>query len=185
MDKQEIIKWSTKHDNEYASEIAKERETGCRLRIAKEVTKHDLIEIIKWKFDGFEARKIRELKLAATIDETSLKEASNKAFNLNTTRDAERIELLCELRHGIGIAVASTILTFFDPKNYGVFDFHVWQEVFGGRPKYTVVEYVKLLSRLRQEAEMYGLNARTIEKGYFKKNYDESLECSHASSNPT
>ena len=93
---------------------------------------------------------------------------------MNTTQDAERIGLLCELKHGIGIAVASTVLTFFDPKNYGVFDFHVWQEVFGGRPKYTVMEYVKLLSKLRQEAEMQDLGTRTIEKACFKKNYDES-----------
>jgi hypothetical protein len=99
----------------------------------------------------------------ASIDEKSLKDVSNKVFNLSVSPDIERIELLCDLRHGIGTAVASTILTFFDPKNYGVFDFHVWQEVLGGRPKHTVMECVKLLSRLRQEAEMYSLDTRTVD----------------------
>lgn len=178
LDKEEIINWSSKHDNEYASEIEKEREVGNRLRGTKELTKHDLIEIIEWKFEGFEARKVRELNLVASIDEKTLKDVSNKVFNLSASQDIERIELLCDLRHGIGTAVASTILTFFDPKNYGVFDFHVWQEVFGGRPKYTVMECVKLLSRLRQEADMYNLDTRTVEKAYFKKNYDETEKCS-------
>lgn len=178
MDKAEIIKWSSKHNKDYASEIAKETEVGQGLRGYKEVTKHDLIEIIKWKFDGFEARKARELDLASTIDEGLLKKVSNQAFNLSIAQDFERITFLCELRHGIGPAVTSTILTFYDPKNYGVFDFHVWEEVFGGRPKYTVIEYVKLLHKLRDEAEMYNLDTRTVEKAYFKRNYDKSEGCS-------
>jgi thermostable 8-oxoguanine DNA glycosylase len=121
-----------------------------------------------------EGRKNRELKLVAKIDEQVLKKVSNLVFNLNTSQDIYKIKILSAL-YGIGPAVASTILTFFDPKNYGVFDVHVWREVFGKESKnpFTAENYVKLLSKLREIAKREGLEVRTIEKALFKKNYDE------------
>ena len=176
MKKQEILYWSGRHDEQFPRGIKEEREIGGRLRETKELTKRGLIDIIKWKFEGLEGRKKRELDLMADVDEQILKKVSNIVFNLNASQDIYRIRLLCALRHGIGVAVASTILTFFDPKNYGVFDFHVWQEIFGEKleGKYTVLNYVKLLSKLREIAEKYDLHVRTVEKAFYKKNYDES-----------
>lgn len=106
------------------------------------MTKPELIEIIKWKFEGLEGRKKRELNLVADINEEVLKKVSNVVFNLNASQDRERMELLCNLNHGIGPAAASTILTFFDPKNYGVTDIHVRREVFGKETKNTVENYI-------------------------------------------
>jgi hypothetical protein len=69
----------------------------------------------------------------------------------------------------IGPAVASTILTFSDPKNYGVFDFHVWQEVFNEKLKgYTVKNYIKLLYKLREIANKYDVEVRTVEKAFLQ-----------------
>jgi serine/threonine protein phosphatase PrpC len=176
MEKQEILNWCGKHDSQYAPWIQKEREIGNKLRKTKELTKADLIEIIKWKFEGLEGRKKRELNHVANIHEQVLKNVSNIVFSLDTSQDKYKVKLLCVF-DGIGGAVASTILTFFDPENYGVFDIHVWREIFGKDAKsldYSPRNYVKLLSKLREIANRYGLEVRTVEKAFYKKNYDES-----------
>jgi len=175
MEKEEILNWSEKHDKDYSEDIQKEKQIGDRLRQTKELTKPDLIEIIKWKFEGDARRTKRELNLVADIDERDLKRVSNLVFNLYVHQDLERIGLLCSLNHGIGPAVTSTILTFYDPDNYGVFDFHVWNEVFGDEKiQYTAKNYIRLLSKLREIATRYDLQTRTVEKAFFKKNIDEA-----------
>jgi len=177
MEKQELLYWLSKHNNDHREWLEKEKEIGNRLRETKELTKADLIKIIEWKFEGWGNVLNRELKLVAHVDEQVLKKVSNIVFNLNTDYDIERIKRLCGLDHGIGPAVASVILTFFDPENYGVFDFHVWQEVFGEKlGQYTHQNYVKLLSKLREIANEYSLKVRDVEKAFYKKNYDKSRE---------
>ena len=183
MEKAEIEYWRHKHDVENAFWINKEREIGDRLRASKELTKVDLIEIIEWKFEGLEGRKKRELDLIARLDEHNLEQVSNLVFNLSIGQDLYRIKRLCGLDHGIGPAVSSVILTFFDPKNYGILDFHVWQEVFReDRKSFTAENYVRLLSRLRDEANRHGLEVRAVEKAYFKRNFDRDRKMkSHVS----
>ena len=172
MEKHEIIEWRDRHNKEYASGIEVEQNVGDRLRVTKELSKDDLNKIIEWKFDTDGRIRTRELNLVSTVDEHVLKKVSNEVFNLKVEQDKERIERLCEFS-GIGVAVASVILTFFDPENYCVFDFHVWQEVFGGRPAYTIENYTLLLSKLREEAKIHGIKVRDVEKAYFKRNYDK------------
>lgn len=171
MECKEILEWANKHDIKEAYWIQKEKEIGNRLRASKELTKSDLIEIIRWKFEGLEGRKKRELNLVAGINEHVLRKVSNVVFNMDTSQDRERMGLLCNLKHGIGPAVASTILTFFDPKNYGVTDIHVRREVFGEETKNTVENYIKLLSKLREVANKCHLKVRTVEKAFYAKNY--------------
>lgn len=45
----------------------------------------------------------------------------------------------------------------------------------GKQPEYlfTTENYLKLLAELRRIASKYGLNVRTVEKAFFKKNIDE------------
>ena len=176
MEREELLYWSNKHDDQFDDGIQKERKIGAELRKTKEVTKTHLVDIIKWKFEGDARRIKRESNLVSDIDEQVLRKVSNIVFDLDVSQDMYRIKLLCALGHGIGPAVASTILTFYDPVNYGVFDFHVWKEVFREELEgnYTVSNYIKLLSKLREVADRYGLHVRTVEKAYFKKNYEKS-----------
>lgn len=163
MEKQEIMKWCSKNNSDYASEIQKEREIGNRLRDTGELTKADLVEIIEWKFEGLEGRKTRILNYVEDIDEQVLKLVSNLVFNLNRSQDVYKIKLLCAF-DGIGPAVASTILTFFDPKNYGVLDIHVWREIFGKEKGnlFTAENYLKLLSKLREIANKNRLSVELV-----------------------
>ena len=176
MECKEILEWAKKHDSKEAFWIRKEKEIGDRLRTSKELTKSDLIEIIEWKFESLEGRKKREIDFVAKMDEQVLKKVSNLVFTMDVKQDTYRIKFLCVL-NGIGPAVASTILTFFDPKNYGVFDFHVWQEVFNEKLKgYTVKNYIKLLYKLREIANKCGVEVRTVEKAFYAKNYAKHVK---------
>jgi hypothetical protein len=173
MDCSIIIKLRDEHNKECESEIEKEKEIGDQLRMTKTLTKSQLEEIIPWKFDRDGRIRANELRLIKGIDELALKEKSARIFNLDIDHDYERIELLRSFT-GIGVAVASVILAFFDPENYCVFDFHIYQELFGKRPDYTTDEYVKLLTTLRKEAKKCGVSTRDVEKAYFRKNYQRS-----------
>jgi len=73
--------------------------------------------------------------------------------------------------------MASVILTFYDPKEYAVLDIHVWRELFGKEPQNLFQGpkcLLKFLRKVRVIAEMHGLDARTVEKALFQRNYDMS-----------
>ena len=170
MEREEILEWVDKHDRKNFWWIQQEREIGDRLRETKKLSKDDLNKIIEWKFESNPLVKTIQLNRMKKVNEQHLEKVSNEVFNLDVNQDMKRITLLCGF-NGIGPAVASVILTFYDPENYCVVDFHVYQEVFGFRPKYLTPEkYIGLLGKLREEARKYSLNVRDIEKAYFMKN---------------
>jgi hypothetical protein len=170
MERKEILEWVDKHDRKNFWWIQQEREIGDRLRETKKLSKDDLNKIIEWKFESNPLVKTVQLNRMKKVNEQHLEKVSNEVFNLDVNQDMKRITLLCGF-NGIGPAVASVILTFYDPENYCVVDFHVYQEVFGFRPKYLTPEkYIRLLGKLREEARKYSLNVRDMEKAYFMKN---------------
>jgi len=170
MEREEILEWVDKHDRKNFWWIQQEREIGDRLRETKKLSKDDLNKIIEWKFESNPLVKTVQLNRMKKVNEQHLEKVSNEVFNLDVNQDMKRITLLCGF-NGIGSAVASVILTFYDPENYCVVDFHVYQEVFGFRPKYLTPEkYIRLLGKLREEARKYSLNVRDMEKAYFMKN---------------
>jgi hypothetical protein len=175
MDKDEILKWNIKYDKEYPKWTIKEKELGDKFRKTKTLTKADLVEIVWWKFEWLKGRRDRTLRF---VEKNSVEEVSacSQVFNLTPSEDIFRIGVLDNLQ-GVGPAIASVVLTFYDPKNYGVFDIHVWREFFGKEPKNlfgTRKYYLKLLCELRMIGNKYDLNARTVEKAYFTKNYENS-----------
>ena len=55
--KEETLKWSRKHDEAYPWWIQQEKELGDKFRTQEELTKDDLVEVVKWKFDTLAGRK--------------------------------------------------------------------------------------------------------------------------------
>jgi hypothetical protein len=177
MDKEEILNWNSKYDKEYPKWTAKEKELGDKFRKTKTITKADLVEIVWWKFALLKGRRNLELLRIEKNSDAEI-QACNQVFNLTLKEDRLRIGILDNLC-GVGPALASVVLTFYEPKNYGVFDIHVWREFFGKEPRSlfsTSNYYVKLLSELRTIARKYDLYARTVEKAYFMKNYQTSTK---------
>lgn len=176
LSKEQILELCKKYDSENQLDSSLEKQLGSKFGTSKEISKEELKEVIKWKFNDNKARLKRELNLVQENDDTTIRELSKCAFN--TENDLIRITHLTNIR-GVGPAVASAILTFYDPKKYGVFDIHVIDELFGTdsktRPDMSDSElYIELLEKLRGEARKYNLDVRNIEKAYYQKNIDKS-----------
>ena len=168
------MNWSRKYDIEYPWWTQKEKELGDKFRKTKEMTKDDLVQIVEWKFRNLKGRKDRILRFIAKNDDMRIRRISSDVFG-STLGDSYKVDSL-QMLHGIGSALASTILTFYHPKEYGVFDIHIWREMFGKEPEnlFTTQNYLKLLTELRRIANNHGLNVRAVEKALFKKNIDEA-----------
>jgi hypothetical protein len=67
-------------------------------------------------------------------------------------------------------------LAFFDPHDYGIFDLRVWKPLLGNAPPglYTPQNYIRLLAAIRKTAAKHNLDARVIDKAFYKKSIDES-----------
>src|SRR5665213_3547035 len=74
--------------------------------------RREFIRICLWKTGQ---QKQSYLSLA----ERDIIRVTGEAFKISDERD--RIEKLCELK-GVGIPVASALLTFYDPENYAIID---------------------------------------------------------------
>jgi hypothetical protein len=180
MNKDEIVEWCKKYDLEedkYNKTL--ELKLGNKLRSIRELDKNDLISIFEWKFQGrLLGRRNRLLKLVKNVDDSTIKKIINTALNMDD--DKSRIKKLMEIS-GVGVALASVVLTFHDPKKYGVFDIHVYDEVFctdsKTRPKdlfSNLNYYIEFLRRLRGISNEYCIDVRVVEKALFKKNLDKS-----------
>jgi hypothetical protein len=89
--------------------------------------------------------------------------------------ERSRIEALMALS-GVGVPVASAILTLLDPRRYGVLDIRVWQllyamRVVGRRPSgrgFTPADWEEYLLALRREAARLGATVRAVELSLFR-----------------
>jgi len=176
MNREEILRWRDKYDKE-EDLYNKGVEEELRIKFNKNncIDKNDLVRIVKWKFQGrLIGRQQRILKMLEGEDDDLITGVSKLAFHIKD--DKKRVELLCTI-DGIGTALASTILTFFDPANYGVFDIHAWRELFKKEPKSLFSDkknVIRFFERLRQLSRKNELSCREIEKALFKINYDNS-----------
>ena len=91
------------------------------------------------------------------------------------TRDEHgRMERLTALS-GVGVPMASAILTLIDPKRYGVLDIRAWQLLFAIRSvgtnrrgqAFTIPQWLDFLTALRTHARRLGVTARTVEYTLF------------------
>jgi len=147
---------------------------GTRFRSTKKITREDLEQVVKWKFKEMPGRKKRVMGLLAENTDEKIRNVSNQFFSMTSNDDSYKVHTLNKV-YGVGPALASTILTFINPKDYGVFDIHVWRELFGEEPKglFRTANYLKVLVELRKIAKKHQLDVRIVEKALFKKNYDE------------
>ena len=173
MEKDDLVNWVKKYEeSDYGWSSKCEKEVGFNIRKNKFLTKSDLNEIIKWKFQSLPGRKKIFLGYADKLNEKDLKEDTSTIFKEKD--ELKKIELLLRFK-GIGISLASVILTFYNPKDYCIFDIHIWRELFGKEPKnfYTIENYLRLLKELRKMSSSCVLNVRDIEKALFQKNLEK------------
>ena len=175
MDKPDYLIWSRKYDKAFGWQAQRERELGGKFRKNKVLSCTDLAAIVEWKLKAEPEKLARALELVARNNETKVERITSQVFSLPNADDAYRVNCLTGLE-GIGPVLASVILAFFDPHNYGIFDAGVWKGLLGNTPPglYTAQNYVRLLGSLRKTAAKYNLDARVIDKALYKKNIDLS-----------
>lgn len=176
MGREELLFWKNKYDEE--EDLYNKGDEEELRKIFQEnniVIKNDLVRIIKWKFQGgLLGRQKRILKLLEDNEELFIEEVSKSAFK--SKDDEVRLKLLSSIK-GIGNALSSVILTFYDPQIYGVLDIHAWRGLFGKEPKdifSNSKQAIKFFNKLREISSETGLSCREIEKAIFKKDLDKS-----------
>ncbi len=169
------MKWSQKYDKDQGWLAQRERELGARFRRLKVMSGADLAMVVEWKFKDDEEKKRRVLELVARNDEASIARVSSQAFNLPLNDDACRMNCLMMLE-GVSPVLASVILAFFDPKQYGLFDVYAWRALLGNEVPnlFSAANYLRLLLALRKTAAKHNLDVRTVEKALVEKKLDEA-----------
>jgi hypothetical protein len=175
MDKPDYLVWSRKYDKAYGWQAQRERELGAKFRKNKALSCKDLAAVVEWKFKDDSEKKTRALELVNRNSEEKVQRITSQILSLPNADDAYRLNCLTTLE-GISPVLASVILTFFDPHNYGIFDLAIWKSLLGNAPPglYTPQNYIRLLQALRKTAAKHNLDARTIDKALYKKNVDEA-----------
>jgi len=173
----EIIRWSRLfNEKQSPSDLQTENDLGSRLRETRELSKTDLVRMVSWKFESLPGRKGLVLSRVSSVGEQEISETFRRALDADC--EETRISELLRLP-GIGPAMASVILTFYDPKKYAVLDIHAWRELFGKEPQSLFQGpkcLLKFLQKVRVIAAMHGLDARTVEKALFQRNCDISRQ---------
>lgn len=131
--------------------------------------------MVEWKFKNEPDKLQRALELVARNTEDRVQRITSQILSLPQADDTYRVSCLTTLE-GISPTLASVILAFFDPQNYGIFDLSVWKPLLGNAPSglYTTQNYIRLLTALRKTAAKHNLDARTIDKALYKKSLDDS-----------
>jgi hypothetical protein len=175
LDKPDYLLWSRKYDKAFGWQAQRERELGAKFRKNKALTVKDLAAVAEWKFKDDPEKKQRALELVTRNDEEKVQRITSQSLSLPNADDTYRLNCLTTLE-GISPVLASIILTFFDPHNYGMFDQNVWKSLLGNAPPglYTPQNYLRLLAALRKTASKHNLDARVIDKALYKKSLDES-----------
>ena len=128
-------------------------------------TRAEFRRMCRWKSPR--ARLLWEKNSAARI-------AAVSRAVLATRDERGRMELLTRLV-GVGVPMASAILTLIDPRRYGVLDIRAWQLLFAVRSVdanrrgqgFTIAQWLGYLAALRRHARRLGVSARTIEYTLF------------------
>jgi len=158
----EMMKMSIK---EYAKYYKTEENLFKELKNAKSLTKQQLRQVIFWKSP-------RNLKQEKNSEEDVI----NKTIDaLSKTVDEEKIKTLCDLK-GIGVAIASAILTMVNPEKYGIIDFHAWRALYKEKKEsFTKKDYIKYLKEIQKTAKEENITPREIDKGLLIK--DAKVKC--------
>ena len=147
-----------------------EEKTGWAIRQQDEITKEQLLDIIKWRYETKKIFFVRMLKLLKNLEDKEIREISRTAFSLSN--DYYKLTLLCALE-GVGPSISATILAFYNPQHYGILEQGVWQQIFPEKkPDLSIKGYISYLERLRKLSKQYNVPVRVLEQALLLKSQD-------------
>ncbi len=128
------------------------------------LTEKDFERILHWKL----RRQYYRQKDFRAINTPSIIHLITKAALSLQHNDREyetelQLKILSSIR-GVGIPVASAILTLVFPEKYAVIDFRGWRQVFGeGKTTFTISEYKKYLHEIHRMAIELGWTPQEVD----------------------
>ena len=137
-----------------------EQSTGLALRHAGAISKDQLSSIIEWRYGDQKYYFSRVSRILESVDDQEIREVTRTALALSS--DYYKMTLLCAIP-GVGPVLASIILAFYDPHEYGVFDREVWNQLFPDeKADMSVDGYLRFLEGLRKLSKEHQVPARVI-----------------------
>jgi hypothetical protein len=167
--------WSRKYDKAYGWQAGRERDLGAKIRKNKQLTLSDLQVIAEWTHKGDTEKVARAKELVTRNDPQKVESVTSQALSLPQADDIFRINCLITLE-GVSPAIASVILTFYNPEEFGVLDAAVWKPLLGNVPPNLQApqSYPRLLAALRNTAKNPNLAVRIIDKALYRKTQEKT-----------
>ncbi len=128
------------------------------------LTKTELLRIADWKF--YRLWPSRHKKWIESNPDELIKKTTERA--IKEIDDKNKVEILDALT-GVGIPMASAILTVLNPNDYGVIDINAWYALNSEEKRsFTSYDFILFMKKIREIAKKQNLCARQTEIGLFK-----------------
>ncbi len=128
------------------------------------LNKLEFEEILPWKL-GQQIGRQRKARLANN-DEV-IRSVTSLAFTI-THPDTEyqlelRMVILCVLR-GVGVPVASAVLSLIFPEDYAVIDYRVWRQLFNeDKTAFSIPDYKRYIQKIQSLAAELGWPSQEVD----------------------
>jgi hypothetical protein len=139
---------------------------GCEIA-AGDFNRENLNEIVRWKMEGVHLTRV--MYYVDQNTDADIAHALSSAITAGTEREA--IEVLDRL-HGVGVPVASAIMTTIDPVRYTIIDIYALRS-FGisDAPTSSVDYYLTYLRKCRELAQQLRIPLRTLDHALWQWGY--------------
>ena len=175
-DKEQILELVVKADNkDKTKELTTQFDKLKKERIPFYLTLHELNEIFVWKLRTQIGRQ--EAKREENTDEnviTITKAAFSITHNDKDYETALKLKLLTTMT-GVGVPVASAILTLCFPTEYSVIDFRNWRQFYKSdkqKTSYSTSEYVEYLKQIKILAKEFEVTPQEIDIAIWQLDID-------------
>jgi hypothetical protein len=153
---------SYNHESRYAKNKGILDTAGKNIRDKGYLNRDEFLMITHWK----SPRSIRKVELNSN---EVIKEITKLVFKTNN--EEVKIRILNSL-DGIGIPIASAILTIPYPEKYGIIDVRAWQTLFDySKKSFNIKDWLSYLDKIREWGNKFDLSPRDIDKALFM--YDQ------------
>lgn len=128
------------------------------------LTLNELDSIFRFKL-GKQYGRSKELRKLNTDD--NVRKITALAFSIKHIDKEYEIEMKLKLfmmLSGVGLPVATAILTLIYPKEYAIIDFRNWRQLYGEkRHAYSIKDYIEYLSKIKLCAKELGWTVQQVD----------------------
>jgi len=166
MDADEIREWSKRYDDGYPQYHQNiEEDLQERLTEQQFITQDQLAKVISWKLDNQPGRRGRFTEDMQNVPDEFVRLVSEAALLID---DPKRQLHTLDSIPGVGGAMATVVLAFYDPTNYAVGDRYIVDALFGEDRQMRFSDYPKILAEFRQR-NPEDFDLRRVEKAYYQR----------------